>query len=269
MRCLLSALIMPLFMPVVSLGGDALCFGNKAPGIDVDYSSDELNLWELFGPPSPQDYLVIDRDTIRFDFKSALRAQPLNDRDYVEVARELGVEVAAIKAVVEVETGRTCRGFNSDATPVINFDFGVFRSFAARRHIHLSRYSKSHSVLFSRQGGARSDSPQRIQHARFAAAMDIDSVTAIEATFWGMFQIGGFNWKRCGAKSPYDFVELMSRNERDQLDLFAAFIRSCNLLKYLREKNWSAFARLYNGPSFAVNAYHTRLERAYKKYLVN
>jgi hypothetical protein len=58
----------------------------------------------------------------------------------------------------------------------------------------------------------------------------------------------------------------MSRSERDQLELFAEFIRSTGLLKHLSNKNWAAFARGYNGPSYASRRYHTRLAQAYAKY---
>lgn len=235
----------------------------------VDYGEEDLKLWELFGPPTEHDYIVIDRDTIRFDFKTLLRAQPLTEKDYEEVAAGLGVDVAAIKAVVEIETGRTRRGFNPDATPVINFDLSVFRSMAARRRIALRNYIKTHGIVFQRPDIKRFGSQQRAQHARLSAAMEIDSVTAIESTFWGMFQIGGFNWKRCGTSSPFEFAEMMGRTERDQLELFAAFLRSSGLLRHLQDKNWKAFARGYNGPSYAKNGYHTRLAKAYKKHRVN
>lgn len=265
-------------LALFAASGVRLSAGDEGPPLDirsfgddglVDYGEQDLNLWELFGPPTEHDYIVIDRDTIRFDFKTALRGQPLTEKDYEDVARELGVDVASIKAVVEIETGKTHRGFNPDATPVINFDLTVFRSMATRRRIPLRNYSKTHSVVFQRPDIRRFGTQQRSQHARLAAAMDIDSVAAIEGTFWGMFQIGGFNWKRCGASSPYEFAEMMGRTERDQLELFASFLKSSGLLRHLQQKNWAAFARGYNGPSYAKNGYHTRLAKAYNKYIVN
>ena len=96
--------------------------------------------------------------------------------------------------------------------------------------------------------------------------MSIDSISAIEGTFWGMFQIGGFNYDRCGTRSHAEFVELMSRSERDQLELFAEFIRRAGLLPALRAKDWATFARGYNGPSYAARGYHTRLASSYAKH---
>lgn len=185
----------------------------------------------------------------------------LTEDDFNEVAQRLGVEVAAIKAVVEIEAGRTHQGFAAPGKPLVNFDLTMFRRFATRRGVNLAKYSKSHSVVFTSSKGS-----QARAHRRLDAAKTINHNAAIEGTFWGMFQIGGFNWKKCGADSLDDFVCLMSRSERDQLDLFAEFITNTGLLKHLRDKNWASFARGYNGPGYARRAYHTRMAQAYARH---
>lgn len=190
----------------------------------------------------------------------------LTEEDYKEVAEKLGVEVAAIKAVVDIEAGRAHEGFFMPGKPIINFDLSMFRKFAGRRGIALSRYTRTHSEVFSRPNARRHGSTQAAQHARLNKALTIDKATAIEGTFWGMFQLGGFNWKKCGCASMDEFVEKMSRSERDQLDLFAEFITTTGLLKHLKAKNWSAFARGYNGPSYAARGYHTRMAGAYARH---
>ena len=190
----------------------------------------------------------------------------LTDEDFREVAEELGVEVAAIKAVVEIEAGAKHEGFWANGKPIINLDLSMFRKFAARNKINLSRYQRSHAVVFAKPNRARYGSYQAAQQARLDAARTIDDKTAIEGTFWGMFQLGGFNWKVCGTSSPDEFVRLMSRSERDQLELFAEFIRETGMLPLLKAKNWSAFARRFNGPTYARRGYHTRLARAYAKH---
>lgn len=231
------------------------------------YDSEQpLSLREMFGPPTSSDYIVINGDTLRFDFASHTRGLPLTEEDYRQVAAELDVEVAAIKAIVDVETGRIHRGFNPDNSPVIYFDLKVFRTMAARRKINLANYTKSHSDVFERPNAKRFGSQQLAHHECLRRAMSIDTIAAIEGTFWGMFQIGGFNWKRCGAESPEDFAELMSRTERDQLNLFAGFMRSSGLLPHLRDKNWAAFAKGYNGPAYASQGYHTKMAAAYKRH---
>ena len=214
-----------------------------------------------------RSYIIIDNDTLHTAFlpQPELRPiGPLRDSDYDEIAAELGIETAAIRAVVEIETGKQHKGFNADGTAIINFDLPVFRRAAARRGVNLSKHSKSEAlkpVNITKYG-----SQQAAQHARLEAAMQIDSVAAVESTFWGMFQIGGFNWKLCGAASREEFVERMKRSEYDQLSLFANYIRNTGLLQHLKNKNWAAFARIYNGPSYASRGYHTRMAAAYRKY---
>ncbi len=185
----------------------------------------------------------------------------LTENDFIEVAQHLGVDVAAIKAVVEIEAGHSHQGFSAPGVPLINFDLSMFRRFAARRGINLSKYSKSHSAVFSSSSGSQAKANRRLN-----AAKTINANAAIEGTFWGMFQIGGFNWKKCGASSIEDFVERMSRSERDQLDMFDEFISHAGLLKSLRNKDWATFARGYNGPGYARRNYHTRMANAYARY---
>lgn len=214
-------------------------------------------------------YAVVDGDTIHISFLGCERkpsTERLTNEDYIEVAEELGVEPAAIKAVVEIETGRVHSGFYDIGKPLVNFDLSVFRTYARRNGVDLSKFTRSHSVVFSKPNVKKYGSYQGGQHARLEKAMEIDSLTAVQGTFWGLFQLGGFNWKKCGAESPSDFVEKMSRSERDQLEMFASFIKNSGLLKALRNKDWATFAKGYNGPSYAAKGYHRRLAAAYKKY---
>ncbi len=216
-----------------------------------------------------REFFVIGNDTVRLRFTNpddSQRHGPLTEQDIIEVAAELGVEVPAIKAVIDIETGSTRRGFWTEGKPIINFDLVVFRKMAAKNRINLSGYTTSHSVIFARPNISRYGSQQAAQQARLDAAMDIDSLSAIEGTFWGMFQLGGFNWKLCGTSSPEEFVKLMSRSERDQLELFGEFITRSGLLPSLKAKNWSAFARGYNGPAYAERGYHRRLASSYNKH---
>ena len=190
----------------------------------------------------------------------------LSEQDYRDVAEMLGVEVAAIKAVVDIEAGRQHEGFFAPGKPLINFDLSMFRQHARRNGVNLSKYSRSHSVVFSSPNARRYGSRQAAQHERLRLARTIDERSAIQGTFWGMFQIGGFNWKLCGCKSLEEFVERMSRSERDQLELFAEFLKNTGMDASLRAKNWAAFARRYNGASYAKRGYHTRMASAYQRH---
>ena len=247
--CAVAALIVSAAtaaVPGLSLQADTIYFIERTPG-----GYDSLG----------RAFIVLDGDTLHTSFIpdpfKAIHSGPLTDDDYREVAEALGVEVAAIRAVVEIETGRTRAGFHAPDKPIINYDPALFRRAAAKRGINLAAHASSPAlkpVNISKYG-----SQQAAQQARLDAAMAIDSIAAIESTFWGMFQIGG-------APSREEFVALMSRSEYDQLRLFADYLHNAGLVKYLKTKNWAAFARIYNGPSYAQRGYHTRLAAAYRKF---
>lgn len=209
----------------------------------------------------------LDTDTLTHPHPPMLlTVERLTERDYIEVANRLGVEPEAIKAVVDIEAGKEHRGFFKPGLPLINFDLTMFRKFAGKSGINLAKYNRTHAAVFNRPNARAHGSTQAAQQHRLRTARSIDDETAVMGTFWGMFQIGGFNWKLCGAKDIDDFVDRMSRSERDQLELFANFLVSTGLDQPLKAKNWAAFARGYNGPSYARRGYHTRMAAAYARH---
>ncbi|MDE6693166.1 MAG: N-acetylmuramidase domain-containing protein [Muribaculaceae bacterium] len=193
------------------------------------------------------------------------QARSLTESDYKEVAKRLGVEVASIKAVVDIEAGPGHQGFWTKGKPIINFDLAVYKKRAARRDV-LAKAMRDKPEIFAKSNTRKYGSLQAARYARVNAAMSVDSVSAIEGTFWGMFQIGGFNYKLCGTASPQEFLKKMSRSERDQLDLFANLLINSGMVEPLRRKDWAAFAKRYNGPSYASHAYHTRLAKSYASH---
>lgn len=205
-------------------------------------------------------------DTTKAEAVDSLRYVSLTEEDFASVAEELHIDVAAIRAVVEIEAGPGGDGFNPDHTPLINFDLTMFRQAAKRHHINLDKYKSSHAVVFRPLDRKKYGSTQAAQYARFHSALSIDTVAAIEGTFWGMFQIGGFNWKTCGCKSAQDFMHRMSYSEMEQLELFAAFITERNLVRFIRNKQWAEFALRYNGPGYKKHGYDTKMRNAYLRY---
>ena len=66
----------------------------------------------------------------------------LTDNDYRQAADELGIDVAAMKAVVAIEAGASHMGFYAPAKPIINFDLTMFQRGASRKGINLAKYKK-------------------------------------------------------------------------------------------------------------------------------
>ena len=97
-------------------------------------------------------------------------------------------------------------------------------------------------------------------------ARKINANAADMGTYWGMFQIGGFNYKLCGCETVEEMVAKVGESEFSQLEMFAIFIRNSGMLESLQKKDWATFARKYNGPSYAKRGYHTRMAKEYANF---
>jgi hypothetical protein len=78
----------------------------------------------------------------------------------------------------------------------------------------------------------------------------------------------GNNHKMVGFDSAEDMVKDAMASEANQLKQMAAFINSAGLLDELKNKDWAGFAKGYNGPAYAKNAYDAKLATAYEKYKI-
>lgn len=187
---------------------------------------------------------------------AASRYTGITEEDFRIVSEELGVEVAAMKAVVDIESGGKMQGFYAPGVPVVNFDRKMYSRFKSQP----SRKDTSAKVPEGLSGYALREWTSLVK------ARKVNSDAANKGSFWGMFQIGGFNYRKCGCESVDEFVRLMSESELEQLELFAAFITNSDMLADLRNKNWKGFARKYNGAGYARRGYDKRMAAAYQKY---
>lgn len=206
---------------------------------------------------NPNDSLLIN-DIDSLGINSEDRYLHLTEQDFKIVAEELDVEIAAIKAVVEIEAGKAMKGFWAPGIPVINFDPTMYRKYGSK--VADKQGAKDEKVPEGLTGYALKEWTQLIN------ARKTNAQGANMGTFWGMFQIGGFNYKLCGCATVDEFVKRIAFSELEQLQLFAVFITNTGMVESLRNKNWSAFARKYNGPSYAKRGYHTKMAKAYAKY---
>ncbi|MDE6553215.1 MAG: N-acetylmuramidase family protein [Muribaculaceae bacterium] len=181
----------------------------------------------------------------------------LTDEDFRIVAEELGVEVAAIKAVVRIEAGSTLEGFWAPGVPVANFVQSLYHKYSGKAKGRKIKDAKVPSGL----SGYGLKEWTALTNAR-----KVNADAADMGTYWGMFQIGGFNYKLCGCESVEEMVEKVSESELSQLQMFAVFIRNSGMLDALRKKDWATFARKYNGPSYAKRGYHTRMAKEYDRF---
>jgi len=191
-------------------------------------------------------------------------SKKLTEAQIAAQAKALGIEVAALRAVIEVE----CKGsgFNTDGTPVILFERHVMRQrlIANKRDIDLNLISVERPDLCSKSTGAYG--LYSAQHGRLNAAAQYHRDSALESASWGIGQVMGYHWKALEYPSLQAFINAMYKDEASQLDAMCRYIKVNNLVNALKNKDWKAFARGYNGAAYAKNSYDVKLGNAYKKW---
>ena len=188
----------------------------------------------------------------------ALRTGPatLTNADFTAAASRIGCEPEVIFAVNAVEAPRG--PFDEFDRPTMLFERHLFHAYTGgifdEAHPDLSNPVPGGYGLYS------------AQYARLCAAFSLDRTAALRATSWGAFQILGDNHAAAGFADPQSFVLAMWAFATNQLSAFTTFIlASPRLVAAMQDKAWVAFAKVYNGPCYAVNKYDTKLQAAYEK----
>lgn len=189
------------------------------------------------------------------DGKKPSKAKVLIDADYHRAADRLAVDVAAIRAIVAVETEGS--GFLPDGRPKILFERHWFWSLTPLP-VSQTRPDLSDPEPGGYLGGAH-------EWERLNAAMQFDRPAALQAASWGLGQILGVNHELAGYKDIEAFVQAMHDSEGKQLDAMVNFIIHQDLVKALQHCDWTTFARVYNGPA-GVGVYDVRLAKMFKQY---
>lgn len=209
-----------------------------------------------------------------------------------KAAVELKVEVPVVKAVIKVESagdpflapGTTSpRGLDLSGKPLLQFEGHVFWNQLKALHLSPQNILKDPSTVKTVDATGRpiGEMLLKILYPKYTkkyierSAKEWDQLTAARAisaeaanksASWGAFQIMGFNHKQCGYNSISEFLTAAETVE-GQTDMFVCLLKnSPSALKALKVKNWAAFAKIYNGPGYAVNDYDGALARAYRSF---
>ncbi|BAU11802.1 hypothetical protein LEP3755_23050 [Leptolyngbya sp. NIES-3755] len=185
----------------------------------------------------------------------------LTSQDFQNVARSIGCEVAAVRAVVDVEAAGS--GFLRDGRPKILFEAHWFSEFTD------GRFDDSNddisSAVWNRAlyiGGAG-------EWDRIYRAVNLNREAALKSASWGLGQIMGFNHPAAGYRDVESFVREMHESEGKQLTAMFNFIKSNRLDRFLINRDWAGFALRYNGESYRVNRYDEKLADAYNYWRNN
>ena len=184
-------------------------------------------------------------------------ATRMRDGDIAVAAEALGVEVAAVKAVIDVESRG---GFLADGRPKILFERHLFSRFTDKRFNKPPHDDIANEAPGGYKGGAA-------EYDRLTRAIALDREAALKSASWGAFQILGRNFAAAGYRDVASFCHAMCQSESNQLAAFVGFVRANNLAAALQRHDWAGFAHGYNGPNYTINRYDEKLAAAYAFHL--
>jgi hypothetical protein len=187
---------------------------------------------------------------------------PSNDI-YTRCANMIGCEVAALKAVIKVESNGS--GFFAPGKPSILFEGHIFWKYLREdAHVNPADYVSGNEDIVYPEWTKKYYKGGMAEYDRLERAKAIHETAALKSASWGMLQIMGFNYAACGCESVQEFVNKMSESADNQILLGSKFICSSSEMKNaLINKDWTAFARKYNGPKYYENKYDRKLQAAY------
>jgi hypothetical protein len=191
-------------------------------------------------------------------FKGA--AKRIEDVDLPRIAYEIGCGEDELHAIIDVEAPKS--GFDALGRPRILFEPHVFY----RNLPEGLRRGAVAAKLACQSWGQLPYGKESEQYPKLMQALKIHETAALKACSWGRAQILGENHLAAGYASPQEMVVDFTLDEDNHLEAMVRFIKANGLDDELRQHNWAAFARGYNGPQYAKNGYHTKLKAAYEKW---
>lgn len=194
------------------------------------------------------------------------RGQPLTDAAMQAALTTLGMhtttDMPALWAVLTVESRGF--GFLDDRRPKVLFERHIFYRETG------GRFARQAPDLCAKSGGGYLGGAAEYDRIGRALTLcregGLGDEPALRSASWGLGQVMGFNAVAAGFRSASDMVGQMSDSESAQLAGMVGFMCSEGLDSRLRARDWTGFARRYNGPSYWKFEYDVKLRAAHQKF---
>ena len=178
-------------------------------------------------------------------------------------ARRLKVEPAVLQAVIEVESaGKVFALVKGKQEPLIRWEGHYFD----RRLKGAERDEARRLGLASPKTGAvPNPASQEARWALVTRASKINRQAALESFSVGLGQVMTAHWEALGFDTVDDLIKLAREDAAGQVALVVRYIEKFGLADELQRKDFTGFARGFNGPGYAKGGYHTKMAAAYKR----
>lgn len=205
---------------------------------------------------------TLDVNVVLAEFFNLRQDEPLTKELAAAAAAELGVEVASLRAIAQVESAGS--GFDAKGRPTILYERHVFgRNTDPKGKFNTQYPDISAAVPYAK--GTFGNTEQ--QWIKLAQAFELDPEAALRAPSWGMFQILGENFRAAGFPDVRSFVAEMFRSPAGHLRALVGFIKANPSIHLgLKNRDWAAVALGYNGKGYKTYDYDNKLAAAYAKF---
>jgi uncharacterized protein YgiM (DUF1202 family) len=175
------------------------------------------------------------------------------------ISKQLKIDPAAAIAVLAVESAG--KAYGDDGRVLIRFENHLFYRFWGKRNLDVfndhfkfdrRKYWTNHFFRSNKKAEWENfHGNQKKEWEVFEFAQKLDSTAAHISASYGAPQILGTNYKKIGYDSPEKLLENFSDDVRFQV--FALFdFFSPQMIKHVQNKDFTSFARYYNGAGQAV-----------------
>ena len=178
-------------------------------------------------------------------------------------AARLKIETAALLAVAEVEAaGHVYAVVNGRNEPLIRWEGHYFD----KRLKGIARdQARAKGLAHPKAGKVKNPKDQAGRWKILRAAMAIDRQAALESISGGVGQVMLAHWKTLKYASVDAMFDRMREDAAGQVETMVRYIVEFGLVDELQRRDFTAFARGYNGAGFRKNAYHTKMASAYAR----
>ncbi|WP_233866962.1 N-acetylmuramidase family protein [Paraburkholderia adhaesiva] len=195
------------------------------------------------------------------------RPETFSEDQYKYMATQLGVEIAAIKAIVQQESQG--HPFMENGLPTILYERTYFYRLAVlklratkKTGAEKNPYPAYPDLCFKTHADGEYGGDGLHQYEKLARAAKLDLDLAIQSCSWGGFQIMGDNYDKCGCNSSIEFADRFLSGTDGQMNIFILFMKNVKpqAVEGLKKHEWEKVATYYNGggwkkknPHYATN----------------
>ncbi len=183
--------------------------------------------------------------------------------DFKSLAKDLQVEEAVLRAVVDVESQGD--GFLPNNEPKILFEKHIFWRRLVAHGLDPQLFVKGNADILAPKWERGTYGKVSEQWSRMNRARKIHEEAALESASFGAYQVLSSNWKGLGYDSVHEFVQ-DATTEQGQTEMFTRYLKINNLIPSLRKLDFKLFALGYNGKEAELNKYPEKLQHSYEMW---